>query len=161
MGVSGFGPAPGNLDEFHRRLREIQEAEAAQESFRRRKLAGAAITLAGIPLISAALVLKGGVPTLLKRPPDAPPASDIAGAQNRSGETAGTPANNSTMTPAGLSGATRVAPEGRRSGRRWRHGLPSVGGDYQSWTFSEGVRPAGRGADRFTWPFRFRALVYG
>ena len=70
-----------------------------------------AIALAGIALISSALVLKGGAPTPLKTPPVAPPANDIARAQNFSGETAGTPADISTMPPAGLSGTTPVAPE--------------------------------------------------
>jgi hypothetical protein len=110
MGVSGFGPAPHrNLDEFERRLREIEEAEAAQESSRRRKLTGMTITLAGIVLISAALVLKGGSPTLLKRTSDALTADDIAGLQDLSGETAGRTADRSTN--AAGSGVTPVAPE--------------------------------------------------
>ncbi|HZZ25543.1 MAG TPA: SPOR domain-containing protein [Roseiarcus sp.] len=69
-----------------------------------------AIALTGFALISSALVLKGGVPPLLKTPPVVPPANDIARAHNFSGQTAGTPADISTMPPAGLSGTTPVAP---------------------------------------------------
>jgi hypothetical protein len=102
MGASGFGPTPySNPDEFERRLREIQEAEAAQDRSRRIKLTGLAITFVGSALIGAALN------TLLKQTPDALPANDIAGTQNFSGE----PADNSTIPPAGFSGATPVAPE--------------------------------------------------
>ena len=69
-----------------------------------------AIALTGFALISSALVLKGGVPPLLKTPPVVPPANDIARAHNSSGQTAGTPADITTMPPAGLSGTTPVAP---------------------------------------------------
>ena len=74
------------------------------------KLPRMAIALTGFALISSALVLKGGVPPLLKTPPVVPPANDTARAHNFSGQTAGTPADISTMPPAGLSGTTPVAP---------------------------------------------------
>ena len=70
-----------------------------------------AIALTGIALIGSALVLKGGVPPLLKTPPVIPAANDIARAHNFSGQTAGTPADISTMPPAGLLDTTPVAPE--------------------------------------------------
>jgi hypothetical protein len=84
--------------------------EAAQDRSRGRKLPRMAIALTGFALISSALVLKGGVPPLLKTPPVVPPANDIARAHNFSGQTADAPADISTMPPAGLSGTTPVAP---------------------------------------------------
>jgi hypothetical protein len=45
---------------------------------------------------------------MLNRPPVAPPVSNIARAQNPSGQTEGTPADIGIMPPAGLSGATPV-----------------------------------------------------
>jgi hypothetical protein len=67
------------------------------------------IALAAVALIGSALALGGG-PTLSKKTPDAPPANDVAGAQNLTGETAGRPADNGTMPSAQLSGATPPAP---------------------------------------------------
>jgi hypothetical protein len=81
--------------------------EAAQDRSQGQKLTHIAIALAGIALISSALALKGGAPTT---PSVAPPANDIARAQNLSGQTADTPADISTMPPAGPPGATPVAP---------------------------------------------------
>jgi hypothetical protein len=60
-----------------------------------------AVALAGVALISSALA-----PTVLKRPPVAPFASDTVTA-----ETAGTPADSRSISPTGVSAATLVAPE--------------------------------------------------
>jgi hypothetical protein len=100
-----------DVDDFRRWWQQSLTQEAAQNPPRGRKLTRMAIALAGIALISSALALKGGAPTLLKTPPVAPPANDIARTQNLNGETAGTPSDIGTMPPAGLSGTTPVAPE--------------------------------------------------
>jgi hypothetical protein len=100
-----------DVDDFRRWWQQRLAGEAAQDRSRGRKSTRVAIALAGIVLISSALALKGGAPTLLKTPPVAPPANDIARAQNFSGQTAGTRADISTTPLAGPSGATPVAPE--------------------------------------------------
>jgi hypothetical protein len=99
-----------DVDDFRRWWRQRSPQEAAQDRSRGRKLTRIAIALAGTALISSALVLKGGAPTLLKRPPAADLANDSAKAQNPRGDIAGTPADISTTLP-GLSGDTPAAPE--------------------------------------------------
>jgi hypothetical protein len=108
--VDAEDPRTLDVDDFRRWWQQRLAGEAAQDRSRGRKLPRMAIALTGFALISSALVLKGGVPPLLKTPPVVPPANDIARAHNFSGQTAGTPADISTMPPAGLSGTTPVAP---------------------------------------------------
>ena len=108
--VDAEDPRTLDVDDFRRWWQQRLAGEAAQDRSRGRKLPRMAIALTGFALISSALVLKGGVPPLLKTPPVAPPANDIARAHNFSGQTADTPADISTMPPAGLSGTTPVAP---------------------------------------------------
>jgi hypothetical protein len=103
-------PRTLDVDDFRRWWQQRLAGEAAQDRSRGRKLPRMAIALTGFAVISSALVLKGGVPPLLKTPPVVPPANDTARAHNFSGQTAGTPADISTMPPAGLSGTTPVAP---------------------------------------------------
>jgi hypothetical protein len=98
---------PRAVDDFRRWWQQRLPQEVTQDHSRGRKLTGMAIAVAGIALISSALALKGGTPTLLNRPPVAPPVSNIARAQNPSGQTEGTPADIGIMLP-GLSGATPV-----------------------------------------------------
>jgi hypothetical protein len=107
--VDAEDPRTLDVDDFRRWWQQRLAGEAAQDRSRGRKLPRMAIALTGFALISSALVLKGGVPPLLKTPPVAPPANDIARAHNFNGQIAGTPADISTMPPAGLSG-TQVAP---------------------------------------------------
>ena len=104
-------PRAFDVDDFRRWWQQRLVGEAAQDRSRGRKLPRMAIALTGFALISSALVLKGGVPPLLKTPPVAPPANDIARGHNFSGQTAYAPADISTMPPAGLSGTTPVGPE--------------------------------------------------
>jgi hypothetical protein len=99
---------PRAVDDLRRWWQQRLPLEVAQDHSRGRKLTGMAIAVAGIALISSALALKGGTPTMLNRPPVAPPVSNIARAQNPSGQTEGTPADIGIMPPAGLSGATPV-----------------------------------------------------
>jgi hypothetical protein len=106
--VDAEDPRTLDVDDFRRWWQQRLAGEAAQDRSRGRKLPRMAIVLTG--LISSALVLKGGVPPLLKTPPVAPPTNDIARAHNFSGQTADAPADISTMPPAGLSGTTPVAP---------------------------------------------------
>jgi hypothetical protein len=113
---------------FRRWWQQRVAGEAAQDRSRGRKLPRMAITLTGFALISSSLVLKGGVPPLLKTPPVAPPANDIARAHNSSGQTAGTPADISTMPPAGLLDTTPVAPEVEAQAVQ---GLTSQPGDHE------------------------------
>jgi len=108
--VDAEDPRAFDVDDFRRWWQQRLVGEAAQDRSRGRKLPRMAIALTGFALISSALVLKGGVPPLLKTPPVAPPANDFVRAHNFSGQTAGTPADISTMPPAGLSGTTPVAP---------------------------------------------------
>ena len=109
--VDAEDPRTLDVDDFRRWWQHRLAREPAHDRSQGRKLPRMAIALAGIALISSALALKGGAPTLLKTLPVAPPANDIARAQNFSGQTAGTPADISTMPPAGLSGTTPIAPE--------------------------------------------------
>jgi hypothetical protein len=108
--VDAEDPRTLDVDDFRRWWQQRLAGEAAQDRSRGRKLPRMAIALTGFALISSALVLKGGVPPLLKTPPVVPPANDIARAHNFSGQTAGTPADISTMPPAALLGTTPVAP---------------------------------------------------
>ena len=108
--VDAEDPRTLDVDDFRRWWQQRLAGEPAQDRSRGRKLPRMAIALTGFALISSALVLKGGAPPLLKTPPVVPPANDIARAHNFSGQTAGTPADISTMPPAGLSGTTPVAP---------------------------------------------------
>ena len=105
--VDAEDPRTLDVDDFRRWWQQRLAGEASQG----RKLPLMAIALTGFALISSALVLKGGVPALLKTPPVAPPANDIVRAHNFSGQTAGTPADISTMPRAGLLGTTPVASE--------------------------------------------------
>jgi hypothetical protein len=109
--VDAEDPRAFDVDDFRRWWQQRLAGEAAQDRSRGRKLPRMAIALTGFALISSALVLKGGVPPLLKTPPVAPPANDIARGHNFSGQTAYAPADISTMPPAGLSGTTPVGPE--------------------------------------------------
>ena len=109
--VDAEDPPAFDVDDFRRWWQQRLAGEAAQDRSRGRKPTRIAIALAVIALFSSALALKGGAPTLLKTPPVAPPANDIARAQNFRGQTAGTPADIGTMPLAGPSGATPVAPE--------------------------------------------------
>ena len=84
---------PRAIDDFRRWWQQRLPQKAAQDHARGRKLTGMAIAVAGIAVISSAIALKGGVPTMLNRPPVAPPVSNIARAQNPSGQTEGTPAD--------------------------------------------------------------------
>jgi hypothetical protein len=135
-------PRALDVDAFRRWWRQRVIQEVAEKRSHRRIPTGVAITLAGIALIGSALALKGGAPTLLKRSTIVAPANDTAKVQNLGGETAGTPADISTMTPAGLSGSTPVAPEVDAQGR-----------DGQPITEPEFVRsvPAGAEGSRFAW----------
>ena len=108
--VDAEDPRAFDVDDFRRWWQQRLAGEAAQDRSRGRKLPRMAIALTGFALISSALVLKGGVPPLLKTPPVVHPANDIARAHNFSGQTADAPADISTMPPAGLSGTTPVAP---------------------------------------------------
>ena len=78
---------PRAVDDLRRWWQQRLPLEVAQDHSRGRKLTGMAIAVAGIALISSALALKGGTPTMLNRPPVAPPVSNIARAQNPSGQT--------------------------------------------------------------------------
>jgi hypothetical protein len=109
--VDAEDPRTLDVDDFRRWWQQRLAGEAAQDRSRGRKLPRMAIALTGIGLISFALALKGGAPTLLKTPPVAPLANDIARGQNFSGQTAGTPADIGTMPLAGPSGVTPVAPQ--------------------------------------------------
>ena len=109
--VDAEDPRTLDVDDFRRWWQQRLAREPAHDRSQGRKLPRMAIALAGIAIISSALALKGGAPTLLKTPPIALPANDISRAQNLSGETAGTPADISTMPPAGLSGTTPIAPK--------------------------------------------------
>jgi SPOR domain len=80
---------PRTVDDFRRWWRQKLPQGAAQDHSRGRKLTLIAIALAGIALIGSALA-----PALLKRPPVAPPANHAVRA-----ETAGTPADISSMSP--------------------------------------------------------------
>ena len=104
-------PRTFDVDDFRRWWQQRLAWEPAQDRSRGRKLPRMAIALTGFALISSALALKRGAPALLKTPPIALSANDIAKAQNFSGQTAGTPAGIGTMPLAGPSGATPVAPE--------------------------------------------------
>ena len=114
----GNGPSIGDaedprtldVDDFRRWWQQRLAWEPAQDRSQGRKPPRMAIALTGIAVIGSALALKEGAPALLKTPPIALPANDIARAQNFSGQTAGAPADISTMPPAGLSGTTPVAP---------------------------------------------------
>jgi SPOR domain len=108
--VDAEDPRTLDVDDFRRWWQQRLAGEAAQDRSRGRKLPRMAIALTGVALISSALVLKGGAPSLLKTPPVAPPANDIARAHNLSGQTADAPADISAMPRAGLSGTTPVAP---------------------------------------------------
>jgi len=79
---------PRAVDDFRRWWQQRLPQEVTQDYSRGRKLTGMAIAVAGI-----VLALKAGAPTLLNRPPVAPPVSNIARAQNPSGQTEGTPAD--------------------------------------------------------------------
>jgi cell division protein FtsN len=83
------------VDDFRRWWQQKLPQAAAQDHSRRRKLTRVAIAVVGIALVSSALA-----PALLKRPPVAVTA-----------ETAGTPADISSMSPVGVSAATPIAPE--------------------------------------------------
>ena len=107
--VDAEDPRAFDVDDFRRWWQQRLVGEAAQDRSRGRKLPRMAIALTGFALISSALVLKGGVPPLLKTPPVAPPANDIARGHNFNGQIAGTPADISTMPLAGPPG-TQVAP---------------------------------------------------
>ncbi len=109
--VDSEDPQALDVDDFRRWWQHGLTQEAAQNRSRGRKLTRMAVALAGVALISSALSFKGGAPIPPTTPPTAPSANDIARTQNHSGETAGTPADISTMPPAGLSGTTPVAPE--------------------------------------------------
>jgi hypothetical protein len=109
--VDAEDPRVFDVDDFRRWWQQSLAGEAAQDRSRGRKLTRIAIALAGIALISSAMVLKGGAPTLLKTRPVAPPANDIARAQNFSGQSAGMPADIGTMPLAGPPGATPIGPE--------------------------------------------------
>ena len=108
--VDAEDPRTLDVDDFRRWWRQRLAGEAAQDRSRGRKLPRIAIALTGFALISSALVLKGGVPPLLKMPPVVPPANDIARAHNLSGQTAAVSADIGTMPPAGPSGTTPLAP---------------------------------------------------
>ena len=109
--VDAEDPRALDVDDFRRWWQQRLAQEAAHDRSRGRKLTRMAIALAGVALISSALALKGGAPKLQKTPTVAPPPDSIARAQNLGGEIAGTPADISTMPPAGRLGATPVAPE--------------------------------------------------
>ena len=64
---------PRAVDDLRRWWQQRLPLEVAQDHSRGRKLTGMAIAVAGIALISSALALKGGTPTMLNRPPVAPP----------------------------------------------------------------------------------------
>ena len=108
--VDAEDPRTLDVDDFRRWWQQRLAGEPAQDRSQGRKLPRMAIALTGFALIGSALALKEGAPALLKTPPVAPPANDIARAHNLSGQTAGTPADIGTMPPAGLSGTTPVAP---------------------------------------------------
>ena len=108
--VDAEDPRTLDVDDFRRWWQQRLAGEAAQDRSRGRKLPRMAIALTVFAPISSALVLKGGVPPLLKTPPVAPPTNDIARGHNFGGQTADAPADISTMPPAGRSGTTPVAP---------------------------------------------------
>ena len=108
--VDAEDPRALDVDDFRRWWQQRLAWEPAQDRSRGRKLPRMAIALTGFALIGSALALKGGAPALLKTPPIALAANDIARAQNLSGQTAGALADISTMPPAGLSGTTPVEP---------------------------------------------------
>jgi hypothetical protein len=109
--VDAEDPRVFDVDDFRRWWQQSLAGEAAQDRSRGRKLTRIAIALAGIALVSSAMVLKGGAPTLLKTRPVAPPANDIARAQNFSGQSAGMSADIGTTPLAGPPGATPIGPE--------------------------------------------------
>jgi SPOR domain len=109
--VDAEDPRTLDVDDFRRWWQQRLVGEAAQDRSRGRKLTRMATALTGIALIGSALALKGGAPALLKTPPDIPAANDIARAHNFSGQTAGRPADISTMPPAGFFDTTPVAPK--------------------------------------------------
>ena len=109
--VNAEDPRPFDVDDFRRWWGRRLPQEAAQDRSRRRKLKRVPIALVAIALVSSALALNGGAPTLLKGPPVALLANDTVRAQKLNGETAGTSGDISTPPPAGLSGATPVAPK--------------------------------------------------
>ena len=158
--VDAEDPRTFDVDDFRRWWQQRLAGEVAQDRSQGRKLPRMAIALTGIALIGSALVLKGGAPALLKTPPVAPPANDIARAHNFSGQTAGTPADISTMPPAGLSGTTPVAPEVEAQAVQ---GLASQasGQTTDHEPARKGVRAAGGDADRFTSLLRCGAPVCG
>jgi hypothetical protein len=77
--VDAEDPRTLDVDDFRRWWQQRLAGEAAQDRSRGRKLPRTAIALTGFALISSALVLKGGVPPLLKTPPVAPPANILPG----------------------------------------------------------------------------------
>ena len=90
------GPQAFDVDDFRRWWRQNLNQESAEKHYRGPKLTRRAIALAGIALVSSALVLKEGA-TFLKWLPVAAPPNDIVRTNNPSRESAGTSADISTM----------------------------------------------------------------
>ena len=129
--VDGEDPRTFDVDDFRRWWQQRLAWEPAQDRCRGRKLPRMAIALSGIALIGSALALKEGVPALLKTPPIALPANDIATAQYLSGQTAGAPAGHRHDTACWVFGDDAGCACCRRSGRRGI-GLPGFGANCRS-----------------------------
>ena len=112
------GPQALDVDDFRRWWRQSWNQETAEKHYRGPKLTRMAMALGGIALVSAALALKEGAPTLLKRPPVAPPANDIVRTNNPRGESAGTSADISTMPPAPVAPAPAAGGLASKSQRK-------------------------------------------
>ena len=93
-GSSNFeGPQDLDVDDFRRWWRQSKKQDTAEQRYRKPKLTRLVIAFGGIALVSSALAIKEGAPTLLMGPPAAPSANDI-------GESAGTSAEIGTMPSA-------------------------------------------------------------
>ena len=89
-----------DVDDFRRWWRQSLTQETAEKHYHGPELTRMAIAFGVMVLVSSALALKEGEPTLLKGPPVAPPANDIVRTSNPGGESAGTSADISTIPPA-------------------------------------------------------------
>ena len=94
------GPQALDVDDFHRWWRHSLNQESTEKHYRGPKLTRLALSLGGIALVSSALALKEGAPTLLKGPTVARLANDLVRTNSSSGESAGASPDISTMPPA-------------------------------------------------------------
>ena len=100
-----------DVDDFRAWWQRGLSQRGTENPSRDRILIGTACALVGVAIVGSVFALKAGAPGALDGPPNVPSANHTAGAQHHGGETAGDPADLSTMPPTGLSGTTPVAPK--------------------------------------------------